>query len=85
MMLPQLTAGRRYLTDGGLETTLVFHQGLDLPDFAAFPLLDTEEGRGSIFTLTLPVGEASELAWVEPPEGQRTSPWPSPWPRTGAR
>ncbi|KAA5540945.1 homocysteine S-methyltransferase [Roseiconus nitratireducens] len=28
-----------FLTDGGLETTLVFHEGLDLPQFAAFPLL----------------------------------------------
>ncbi len=43
--LPQLSPGRPYLTDGGLETTLVFHDGIDLPDFAAFPLLDTEAGR----------------------------------------
>jgi S-methylmethionine-dependent homocysteine/selenocysteine methylase len=48
MSLPQLTAGRPYLTDGGLETTLVFHQGLDLPDFAAFPLLDTDPGRAAL-------------------------------------
>lgn len=34
-----------FLTDGGLETTLVFLQGLDLPCFAAFPLLSSEEGR----------------------------------------
>jgi S-methylmethionine-dependent homocysteine/selenocysteine methylase len=33
------------LTDGGLETALVFHDGVELPDFAAFPLLDTEDGR----------------------------------------
>ncbi len=33
------------LTDGGLETVLVFHDGMDLPAFAAFPLLDTEDGR----------------------------------------
>ena len=37
--------GRAILTDGGLETTLVFHEGIDLPAFAAFPLLDTPEGR----------------------------------------
>ena len=41
-LLPSM-AGRRFLTDGGLETTLVFHQGLDLADFAAFPLLDYAE------------------------------------------
>jgi homocysteine S-methyltransferase len=33
------------LTDSGLETWLVFHRGLDLPDFASFPLLDDPAGR----------------------------------------
>lgn len=33
------------LTDGGLETWLIFHRGIDLPDFAAYPLLETENGR----------------------------------------
>ena len=45
--LPQLTAGL-FLADGGLETTLVFDDGIDLPDFAAFPLLETEEGRAAL-------------------------------------
>ena len=41
--LPQL--GRKlFLTDGGIETTLIFHRGLDLPEFAAFDLLKDEEG-----------------------------------------
>jgi homocysteine S-methyltransferase len=43
--LPQLTATQPFVMDGGLETTLVFRDGIELPDFAAFPLLDTEEGR----------------------------------------
>ena len=47
MTLPQLHA-RPFVTDGGLETTLVFHDGIDLPDFAAFPLLDHEEGRAAL-------------------------------------
>lgn len=34
------------LTDSGLETWLVFHRSADLPDFAAFPLLDDPVGRG---------------------------------------
>ena len=34
-----------YLTDGGLETTLVFLDGYDLPEFAAFPLLENEQGK----------------------------------------
>ena len=33
------------LTDSGLETWLVFHHGAELPDFAAFPLLDDHGGR----------------------------------------
>ena len=41
--LPQLE-GDLFLTDGGIETSLIFHQGLDLPEFAAFVLLDNEEG-----------------------------------------
>jgi homocysteine S-methyltransferase len=42
--LPQLH-GTRFVTDGGMETDLIFHHGVDLPDFAAFPLLDTAGGR----------------------------------------
>ena len=42
--LPQLS-GNLFLTDGGFETTLVFHEGLELPEFAAFTQLKTEEGR----------------------------------------
>ena len=41
--LPQLDAGI-FLTDGGLETTLIFHGKLDLPYFAAFPLLKDKAG-----------------------------------------
>jgi S-methylmethionine-dependent homocysteine/selenocysteine methylase len=47
MTLIQLSAPLT-VTDGGLETTLVFHNGFDLPDFAAFPLLDTEVGRAAL-------------------------------------
>lgn len=43
--LPQLH-GIKFVTDGGMETDLIFHHGVDLPDFAAFPLLDTADGRG---------------------------------------
>jgi homocysteine S-methyltransferase len=35
----------RYVSDGGLETDLVFNHGVDLPEFAAYPLLRTEDGR----------------------------------------
>ena len=42
--LPQLSGGL-FLSDGGLETTLVFLDGVELPHFAAFVLLDDEVGR----------------------------------------
>jgi S-methylmethionine-dependent homocysteine/selenocysteine methylase len=43
--LPQLDAERPFLADGGLETTLIFHRGIDLPHFAAFDLLRSDAGR----------------------------------------
>jgi S-methylmethionine-dependent homocysteine/selenocysteine methylase len=45
--LPQLDGGL-FLADGGLETTLIFHDGLDLPLFAAFPLLQHDAGRAAL-------------------------------------
>ena len=42
--LPQLD-GRPMVTDGGMETDLIFHHGVDLPLFAAFPLVDSPSGR----------------------------------------
>src|SRR4051794_20053969 len=40
--LPQLD--ELHLTDGGIETVLIFHEGLELPAFAAFDLL--KDGAG---------------------------------------
>lgn len=45
--LPML-GDKLFLTDGGLETTLVFLDGMDLPGFAAFPLLDNGQGRARL-------------------------------------
>lgn len=44
--LPQLK--RLFLTDGGAETTLIFHQGFDLPHFAAFDLLKNPLGAEAL-------------------------------------
>ena len=41
--LPQLD-DVLFLTDGGMETTLIFHDGVELPHFAAFDLLRDREG-----------------------------------------
>lgn len=45
--LPQLSRGF-FLTDGGIETTLIFHEGLELPDFAAFDLLKDSAGSEAL-------------------------------------
>ena len=42
--LPQLQGGW-FLTDGGLETTLCFHDGIELPYFAACDLLKDDKGE----------------------------------------
>ena len=36
------------LTDGGIETSLLFHEGFDLPCFASFPILGDERGRAAL-------------------------------------
>ena len=45
--LPQLGGGL-FLTDGGIETVLIFDRGLSLPHFAAYALLETPGGRAAL-------------------------------------
>ncbi len=45
--LPQLEH-TLFLTDGGLETTLIFHDGHDLPHFAAYDLLTRDGGEDAL-------------------------------------
>jgi len=45
--LPQLD-NEFFLTDGGIETTLIFLEDLDLPDFAAFDLLKRTDGEAAL-------------------------------------
>ncbi|WP_299987890.1 homocysteine S-methyltransferase family protein [uncultured Ruegeria sp.] len=45
--LPTIADGF-FLSDGGIETTLIFQDGVDLPLFAAFVLLDDDEGRAKL-------------------------------------
>ena len=45
--LPQLD-GQLLATDGGMETTLLFHDGFELPCFASFPLLESDDGRAAL-------------------------------------
>ncbi len=48
-LLPELRSDR-YVTDGGLETFLIFERGLDLTEFAAFPLLESADGLAELET-----------------------------------
>ena len=47
LQLPQQNGGW-FLTDGGLETVLIYQDGIALPEFAAFVLLESQEGRASL-------------------------------------
>src|SRR5689334_15990335 len=44
-MASELLAGTDWVTDGGLETDLIFNHGVDLPEFASFPLVEDAAGR----------------------------------------
>jgi S-methylmethionine-dependent homocysteine/selenocysteine methylase len=69
----------RVLTDSGLETWLLFHRGVELPDFAAFPLLDDEAGRALLaeyFRDHLQVAEAAGTGIVlETPTWRASADW----------
>ncbi|MDA8586084.1 homocysteine S-methyltransferase family protein [Rhodobacteraceae bacterium] len=39
---------RVFLTDGGFETSMLYHEGLDLPSFAACVILDKDAGRAAM-------------------------------------
>lgn len=76
--LPQLEGGH-YLTDGGLETDLIFHHGLDLPEFAAFDLLKDEEGTRALrsyFEPYLALAREHDLGFVlESPTWRANPDW----------
>ena len=60
--LPQLASDSLFLTDGGLETTLVFLDGLDLPDFASFPLLGPTTGAPTSTATSCPTSTSPSAA-----------------------
>ena len=51
-----------FLSDGGQETTLIFHHGLELPHFASFVLLDSAEGRAALTSYYMPYVELARHA-----------------------
>jgi homocysteine S-methyltransferase len=61
--LPQLEDAT-FITDGGMETTLIFHEGLELPHFASFVLLDDESGVRALREYFRPYVEIARDAGV---------------------
>lgn len=49
-----------YLMDGGMETTLIFHEGIELNHFASFELINTEEGRQTLKNYFRPYLETAD-------------------------
>lgn len=43
-----MRSDRIYLTDSGIETDLIFHRAVELDEFAAFPLLESNTGRHAL-------------------------------------
>ena len=61
--LPQL-ADVPFLTDGGIETTLIFHDGLELPHFAAYDLLTRDDGADALRRYFEPYAEIARESGV---------------------
>src|SRR5262245_30809132 len=76
--LPQL-GGALFLTDGGIETTLIFHDGLDLPHFSAFHLLKDEPGSAALrryFTRYAEIARANGTGFIlESPTWRASADW----------
>jgi S-methylmethionine-dependent homocysteine/selenocysteine methylase len=76
--LPQLD-GDLFLTDGGIETVLIFHHGLDLPAFAAFVLLrddDKTETLRHYYEPYLDLARKNDAGFVlESPTWRASSRW----------
>ena len=76
--LPQL-AGGLFLTDGGIETTLVFLEGFELPYFAAFHLMADERGRNALrdyYRRYVAIAAAHSLGFIfESPTWRASTDW----------
>lgn len=70
---------KNYLTDGGFETEMLFKEGFELPEFAAFPLLESELGRSKIeayYREYLDIVVGTDIGFViETPTWRASSRW----------
>ncbi|MBA3563821.1 MAG: homocysteine S-methyltransferase family protein [Gammaproteobacteria bacterium] len=78
--LPQLNGGL-FLTDGGIETDLIFNDGFDLPHFAAFTLLNNEAGRKGLknyFSRYASIAASNDTGFIlESPTWRASADWGS--------
>src|SRR5262245_11163342 len=73
--LPQLSGGL-FLTDGGIETTLIFHDGIDLPHFAAFHLLKDAAALRRYFARYAEIARANGTGFIlESPTWRASADW----------
>ena len=76
--LPQLS-DKWFITDGGLETTLVFEKGYDLPAFAAFDMLRRDGGAQVLknyFEPYIQLAKKNQLGFVlESPTWRASRDW----------
>jgi homocysteine S-methyltransferase len=66
----------QFITDGGIETHLIFNMGVELPHFAAFPLNDSAAGRDvirSYYRDYLPVAQAAGRSFLFATDSWRAS------------
>ena len=59
--------GNHFLTDGGLETTMIFHEGIEPSEFAVFECLNDHKGRKTLrkyFRSYLQIAEQYNINFV---------------------
>ncbi len=68
-----------WITDGGLETTLIFEKGIDLPEFASFDLFHRPEGLDLLkgyYSTFANIAQAGELGlMLDTPTWRANSDW----------
>jgi len=68
-----------FLSDGGLETALIFHEHISLPQFAAFPLLQDTDGRMTLveyFLKYISIAKKYGIGFIlESPTWRASSKW----------
>lgn len=76
--LPQL-GGALFLSDGGIETTLIFQDGFDLPHFAAFHLVRSVSGRAALaryYERYIAIARADRMGFIlESPTWRASADW----------